>query len=250
MSGSIQGATLCKTMLPWSRLPGYMIGASIVFCLPMFMALLAVIYQLVGDFYCMAAFFSLLLSLLVWLPLGDLSHESAEDDPNGMKKGVLAPQSHTAATAEFTCRGRISNLFKLLTLLFLVLFIRSAMSELEKDEKDEMKSTFVSSLDDLMLVGLGCVFDVFGKSYLAFVFCADVTTEIIGYISRGDDSDGPEGTGHDPSVLRRAEMADIGVLRDGIAAVSNGEKTWVAPPAGAPASGRQQQVSHPHLIST
>ena len=52
MFGSIKGATLCKMMLPWSRLPGYMIGASIVFCLPMFMALLAVIYQALGDFYC------------------------------------------------------------------------------------------------------------------------------------------------------------------------------------------------------
>jgi len=52
MFGSIKGATLCKMMLPWSRLPGYMIGASIIFCLPMFMALLAVIYQALGDFYC------------------------------------------------------------------------------------------------------------------------------------------------------------------------------------------------------
>lgn len=122
-----------------------MIGAAIVFCLPMFMALLAVIYQLVGDFYCMAAFCSLLLSLLIWLPLGDLSHEDAGNDPNGVRKGVLAPQSHTAATAEFKTRGQISNVFKLLTLLFIVLFITSALSELEKDEKDEVKSTFKST---------------------------------------------------------------------------------------------------------
>ena len=44
-----KGVFYSKTLLPWSRLPGYMIGAAIVFCLPMFMALLAVIYQLVGK---------------------------------------------------------------------------------------------------------------------------------------------------------------------------------------------------------
>ena len=167
MFGSIKGSTLCKTLLPWSRLPvrlhtfelmsvlltvtdacnpeksvsilqGYMIGAAIVFCLPMFMALLAVIYQLVGDWYCMLAFFSLLLSLLIWLPMGDLSH-SDESAPNGatviVNSGVLAPQSHTAASAEFTCRGRISNVFKVLTVMFIVLFALGVSDELDKDER-------------------------------------------------------------------------------------------------------------------
>jgi hypothetical protein len=76
-----KGVFCSKTLLPWSRLPGYMIGAAIVFCLPMFMALLAVIYQLVGNWYCCMAFISLLLSLLVWLPFGDLSHDDAADTP-------------------------------------------------------------------------------------------------------------------------------------------------------------------------
>jgi hypothetical protein len=43
--------------------------------------LLAVIYQLVGNWYCCMAFISLLLSLLVWLPFGDLSHDDAADTP-------------------------------------------------------------------------------------------------------------------------------------------------------------------------
>ena len=68
--------------------------------------------------------------------------------------------------------------------------------------------------EDLILLAIGCVLDVFGKSYLTFVFCADMTTDILGYISCGDENDGPENTtgGHDPSVLRRVELADIGVL--------------------------------------
>eukprot|EP01043_Picozoa_sp_COSAG02_P028642 COSAG02_NODE_1745_length_11097_cov_12.346518_3_plen_140_part_00 len=117
-----------------------MIGAAIVFCLPMFMALLAVVYQLVGDWYCMLAFFSLLLSLVIWLPMGDLSHEDEKESADGTKgidhNGVLAPQSHTAASAEFTCRGRVSNVFKLLTLLFLALFAMSLTSDLDKDERE------------------------------------------------------------------------------------------------------------------
>eukprot|EP01043_Picozoa_sp_COSAG02_P008766 COSAG02_NODE_286_length_25649_cov_13.411272_19_plen_111_part_00 len=68
------------------------------------------------------------------------------------------------------------------------------------------------------LASAGSFFDVFGKSYLAFVFCADVTTEIIGYISQGDDADGPVDHAAtteqvDPRDLRQKEMADIGTLR-------------------------------------
>lgn len=115
-----------------------MIGAAIVFCLPMFMALLAVVYQLVGDWYCMLAFFSLLFSLIIWLPMGDLSHEDESGD--GTKgidhSGVLAPQSHTAASDEFICRGRISNLFKLCTMVFIVLFVLDFTEELDKDERE------------------------------------------------------------------------------------------------------------------
>lgn len=114
-----------------------MIGAAIVFCLPMFMALLAVVYQLVGDWYCMLAFVSLLCSLAIWLPMGDLSHEDeAADGVKGIdRSGVLAPQSHTAASAEFACRGRVSNLFKLLTVIFIALFAAETTQELDADEK-------------------------------------------------------------------------------------------------------------------
>lgn len=115
-----------------------MIGAAIVFCLPMFMALLAVVYQLIGDWYCMLAFFSLVFSLLIWLPMGDLSHDdkSANDTAGIDSNGVLAPQSHTAASAEFSCRGRVSNLFKLLTLVFVTLFVLDMTNELDKDVKE------------------------------------------------------------------------------------------------------------------
>jgi uncharacterized membrane protein YtjA (UPF0391 family) len=210
MFGSIKSATVCKTMLPWSRLPGYVLGASLFFCLPMFMAMLAVIYQLVGDYFCMAAFLSLLLSLLVWSPRGKLSHASSKRE----EKGVLAPQSHTMAANEFVWRGRLSKALKVLTLVFIVLFVYSTLSGLERKEQLEVRSTLMSTREDLILLALGAVLDLFGKSYLTLVFCADITTEILGYIGCGDDNDGPENTdgGHDPSVLRRVELADIGVL--------------------------------------
>ena len=128
-----------------------MIGAAIVFCLPMFMALLAVVYQLVGDWFCMLAFFSLLFSLVIWLPMGDLSHENEEQNADGTKgidnSGVLAPQSHTAASAEFTCRGKVSNVFKLLALLFIALFAINLTSDLDKDER-EVSDSFQKQNDD------------------------------------------------------------------------------------------------------
>ena len=89
-----------------------------------------------------------------------------------------------------------------------MLFVFGASKDLEQDEKEEAKAMFKSSLDDLMLIGLGSVFDVFGKSYLAFLFCADVTTEIIGYISQGDDSDEPL-----PAMTKGGEAVDPRVLR-------------------------------------
>ena len=45
-----------------------------------------------------------------------------------------------------------------------MLFVFGASKDLEQDEKEEAKAMFKSSLDDLMLLVLGSVFDVFGKS--------------------------------------------------------------------------------------
>ena len=191
MFGSIKGATLCKTLLPWSRLPGYMIGAAIVFCLPTFTALLASIYQLVGNYYCMAAFLSLLLSLLVWLPMRDLSQEEADAGRAMDKRGVLAPQSHSDATAGLTLRGRLSMLFNLVALLFLALFIYFAATELNQLEQRVVKSVFKRELQDLVLIVLGIALDIFGKANVAFLFCADRTNEIIAFVSQDDDGDRP-----------------------------------------------------------
>ena len=40
------------------------------------------VYQLVGDYWCMAGFLLLITSLAVWVPLGDFAHSSAVIAPD------------------------------------------------------------------------------------------------------------------------------------------------------------------------
>ena len=55
------------------------------------------IHQAVGDFWCMGGFVLLVISLVVWLPVGDV-----KDDPNDAmgtaKNGVLEPQACSLTT--------------------------------------------------------------------------------------------------------------------------------------------------------
>jgi len=99
MYGALRGATMCKVTLPWSRLPGYMVGASVVFCMPMFTALLAVVYQLIGDYYCCIAFLLLLSSLIVWLPERK-SKVSKRSEPRGSLAVLLTRYYRCRPTEE------------------------------------------------------------------------------------------------------------------------------------------------------
>jgi len=123
----------------------------------------------------MAAFIALVLSLLVWLPVGEFSRlqvtsrvkfsmQNREKGyylslivslltvthlpstlqaamPVKKEKGVLAPQSHTAATAEVVWRGRVSIGLRLVALVFFVLFLLSAIADLERDQQNEVWSS-------------------------------------------------------------------------------------------------------------
>ena len=93
----------------------------------------------------MVAFLSLLLSLLVWLPAGDL--QSGDDQGVGASGGVLAPQSHSAASAEFVCRGRLSNVFKLLTVVMLAMFALSEHKEMERADRQDLMALERSLLE-------------------------------------------------------------------------------------------------------
>lgn len=193
----------------------------------------------------MVAFLSLLLSLLVWLPAGDL--QSGDDQGVGASGGVLAPQSHSAASAEFVCRGRLSNVFKLLTVVMLAMFALSEHKEMERADRQDLMATLRSSQADMAWLGLGVLLDAFGKAYLAFLFCADASMDLIAYIHAGDEGDGasPEAGGVDPAALRRKEMADIGTLRGGATAVvalppSTAERSGRAPAAAGSARSRSR----------
>ena len=188
MYGAIRGATLCKILLPWSRLPGYLVGASIVFCLPMFTALLAVINQLVGDTYCTIAFLFLLGSLLVWLP----EHKRKD------YAGTLAPQSHLQATKELTTRGYYSVGLKALCGVFLIFFAAALRQQMDKEEAEAAAGLIKG---DIYGKVVQFICDCYGKAYLSFIFCADTVMHVVGYISIGE-------LGLDKEVSERASVTE------------------------------------------
>ena len=51
MFGSIRGARVTKSIAPWSRLPGYGMGAAVILGMPMLAALLITIHQVIGDIW-------------------------------------------------------------------------------------------------------------------------------------------------------------------------------------------------------
>ena len=113
----------------------------------------------------MVAFLSLLLSLRGWLPAGDL--QSGDDQGVGASGGVLAPQSHSAASAEFVCRGRLSNVFKLLTVVMLAMFALSEHKEMERADRQDLMATLRSSQADMAWLGLVSVLLTKLMKYLA-----------------------------------------------------------------------------------
>ena len=197
MYGSIRGSSLCKMMLPWSRLPGYFVGASIVYCLPMFTALLAVVYQMIGDYYCCAAFMCLIFSLLIWLP----------ERRSKTYSGTLAPQTHSQASKEFTRRGYFSLALKLACGVFFILFVNNLKNSLDSKEVKEVSDMLKSAKGNIIIMTMTVLFDCYGKAYLAFVFCADTTTFVVGKITTEDLSENEH-----YNSLRNSEMLDIASL--------------------------------------
>ena len=203
-----------------------LIGASIVFCLPMFTALLAVINQAVGDFWCTGGFVLLVFSLVVWLPFGDVKADP--DDATGTtKNGVLEPQSHASASVEFQCRGYISLGAKILAVCCLAVFALRLRGDLDQDEKQQV-NLFMK--DNMAMMAATALLDCFGKAYIAFVFCADTTTGMISKMALSDEQDEVCAT-HDPAMLRREEMHDMASLMraESIAASSNAPTRQVHP---------------------
>jgi len=71
--------------------------------------------------YCtrsLLSFLSLLVSIFIWLPVGDLSHGIVPDD----YKGMMQPQSVESAVNEMNTRNRISVVCKILSFSFMVQF--------------------------------------------------------------------------------------------------------------------------------
>ena len=83
----------------------------------------------------------------------------------------------------------------------MLLFLFNTNKDLSKEERGEMWGTMVSSKGTLYLMAFQFICDTYGKAYLSFVFCADTTQYMVGYVACAEKDEREEN-----------EVVDIGVL--------------------------------------
>ena len=187
MFGSIKGGRVAKSIAPWSRIPGFCIGASIVLGMPMLSATMISIHQVIGDLWSLGALLGLFASILVWLPIGDLSHGVEADDNHGL----IAPQPYTVAINELAVRNLWSFCLKLLSTILLVVFF--AESDIGQIVKVEVEN-YAMQNDTSVLIRLGetilsFFLDLWGKSMLSSVVFSDACIDVLQLVTTGDLTD-------------------------------------------------------------
>lgn len=120
------------------------------------------------------------ISIVVWLPVGDLSHGVADND----NQGLLEPQSSDVASNELLARNRISLFSKLMAVAFLLLFL--AKSELGKLFQLDVENYVVQRLGETMM---SFVLDLMGKSLLSAVVFSDLCVDVFTHVTSGDFQD-------------------------------------------------------------
>ncbi|EQC27503.1 hypothetical protein SDRG_14705 [Saprolegnia diclina VS20] len=215
--GCIRGAKLTKTLVPYSRLPGYGIGAAILLCTPMLTTFLIAIHQAFGNLWSVATILVYLASIFIWFPVGDLSHGLVADD----NRGLMAPQSVLAAVNELDRRHHISFCLKLAALGLLVVY--ASQSDLLPLLKAHVSYS-------LLLRILPFCLELLGKSMMSAVVFGDMYIDFFRITTAGDLLDSTE------AISSRRESA----LAFGTLNASPRGSGLVAP--------RRPSVSNPELI--
>ena len=157
-----------------------MMCAAILFCLPMFVALLAVIFQAVGDIWCMLAFLCLTLSVLIFLPVSGCGNNKGDGDGDGKarrKPSSIEPQTHELASQDLDCRSHLSLGLKCVATIFLVIFVFVNYVRLSDEQRESVKQTIGDANPEVLMFAV--VLDIFGKAYMALIFCCDLMLDMV-----------------------------------------------------------------------
>ena len=211
--GASQGATLAKAVVPHSRLPSRLSGITVAVSLPLLTALLAVINQLSASLYGTLASVCVLGMVSVWLPFdatvrARLAPKRARVVASFMQRdaaAILRPEKAVAVVRAIVRRKRLSSVWMLLAVVFLLLYIgvQSATSLVTEQFYELLAEgrTLAFVLPIMMTT-----FELVAKTYLAQVFYADAACIAVTQIFSAERED--DATTVDDRIRELAAVAD------------------------------------------
>lgn len=214
LAGAVKGSWIAKILLPASRVPGFVMAAALMFCLPLLGAFLALFQNMVGHWLTMLACVFSLCAFLVFFPTGDLVKpenyasvapaEKVQSTPTW--HGLLHPQTREDARNEVLARFKLQHLFRILALACIIAFAHTwphTTDVVESVGADKIAAYFVDFVFTSLLTFLS-------KAALSSIFFTDMVFWLINTV-RQDVVEG----GTDPEdirIQRREEMLALDEL--------------------------------------
>lgn len=186
MFGSWKAGALGKSMIPYSRIPGFAVGASVLFTFPFIFSLVIVMQSVMGTTISLLAFIFFLLAILVNFPLGF---------PRLKLPGLVNPLSHKEARGAVKKVGIAFKVFSAVSLILIIIdlatselmsvaagvFERAGL-ELAEEDKERLQRVVITSS-----INAGMTF--LGKSLISTIFFADTCLEVMHFFHHGEEYD-------------------------------------------------------------
>lgn len=193
--GMMRGARIARMIVPYSRLPGWMIGGAIVFTLPPLSALLSVANNMFGDAcFAIAVSLALLLMCLLlpndWMSVlpwhkktGNIASASVyAGGVEGMSRSMLEPATHDEAEYQFNVRWRYLSFVKLALLLVICVFIGT--NALLRIAVIEAAS---ANIGTIVCSAVASVLSIFGEALVGLLFFADAYFYMLSSVHMGQE---------------------------------------------------------------
>jgi len=178
MLGVFDGSCIAKTMVPYSRVPGFILVCVIVFSLPHLTTIVILIKSVIGDALILGALLFFLFANMVHLPWGSIVRSLPYMADNDVfTNGILEPNTHEGASVAIERRQKLALVLQMIFVIFLILWVFFSTPLKEFMELGLAEIHFTTIRDNfftdevLELIGWTCVKTICTMFGLAKVAC-------------------------------------------------------------------------------
>lgn len=186
MLGTWKAGFISKFVLPYSRIPGFALGASVLFTLPFVFQLCAVIQNAAGSVWSLLAFITLLSLMLLHFPV--------KIKALGLH-GLMKPLSHEVTAMDIAKITKVKRFLGVLMLIFLLVYFATA--EIFQSSADVMRQNGMSISEEqrnamkraALISTLKAIASFLGKSIISTVFFVDSCLHLTHHFHHGEMKD-------------------------------------------------------------